>query len=266
MVTFNPQIPVAQTFQSLLGQATSLPYGDSQRVPFQFSSTLRELLGQLVNAESQNETQQILEGFNITQSEAIDVINRFAPGNTLSVVNTLVNPKSIRWTQPKRIQRKDVRNGTVFFHFTDDNGQDNDVLTLELTGSTGNIDLRADNFPLPATQDVAARRKLEVFQNLYTLTREPRIIPPNTVNEFTIRYQTKTFPAPITFIGFFNNVLEFEESADKPNSVDWSMSFTVQRTEPDLNDIVATTFNLIDQQTDPQPTPDATLFSGTSSE
>lgn len=264
MVTFNPAIPVSQTFQALLGQTQSLPYGDAQRVPFEFSSTLRELLGVLIDAESQTQFDAALAGFNLTEQEALAVLNRFAPGNTVPVISTLVNPKSIRWAQPKRISRKDVRNGTVFFHFTDDNGQDNDILTLELSGTTGNIDLRGDNFPIPATQDIAARRKLEIFQNLYTLTREPRIIPPNTVNEFNISYQTKAFPAPITFFGFFNKVLEFEETADKPNSVDWSMSFTVQRTEPDLNDIVQTTLNLIDEQTVPQPNPDSTLFEGIS--
>lgn len=270
MVSFNPQVPVVQTFQALLGQAQSLPYGDGQRVPFEFSSTLRELIGQLSNSLAADESQANIEaafraqGFNLSVDELVEVTNRFAPGNTLPVIQTLVNPRSIQWRQQKRINRQDVRNGTVFFHFTDDNGQDNDILELVLQGTTGNVDLRADNFPLPATQDVAALRKLAIFQNLYTLTREPRLIPPNIVNEMSILYRTKLFPTGVTFFGFFNEVLQFEETADKPNSADWTMNFTVQRTEPDLNDIIAETQVLQDEFVEPQPTADSVLFEGIS--
>ena len=270
MVDFNPAIPVTQTVEALFGQAQSLPYGDGQRVPFAFGSTLRELQSQLAIARDADQTDAEIEesfraqGFTLSTDELYEVVNRFATLDAQPFVRTLVNPRSIRWRQPKRIQRKDIRNGTVFFHFTDDNGQDNDVLELELTGSTGNVDLRGDNFPLPATQDVAARAKLAIFQNLYALTREPRLIPPNIVNEFSIVYATKAFPAGITFFGFYSEVLEFEESAEKPNSVDWRMRFTVQRTDPNLNDVIVSTINIIDEGTAPDPSPDSALFEGVS--
>lgn len=266
----DPQVPIVQTFQALFGQTQSLPYGDGQRVPFEFSSTLRELKDQLAAATeaglSRTETEGAfaLQGFNISVDELLTVLARYAPENVQPYVQTLVNPRSIKWTQPKRIQRKDVRNGTVFFHFTDDNGQDNDVLKLQLSGTTGNIDLRADNFPLAGTQDVGARRKLAIFQNLYVLTREPRIIPPNIVNEMSIRYRTKAFPSGIDFFGFFDQVLEFEETGEKPNSLEWSMMFTVQRTEPDLNDIITSTLALQEQNVTPDPDRDSLLFEGIS--
>lgn len=270
MASFNPNVPIVQTAQALLGQTQSLPYGDGQRVPFEFGSTLRELKQFLASAieagQSREEAEDTLAslGFNTTVDELQTVIGQFAPAGALSVVQTLVNPKSISWNQAKRITSKDVRNGKVYFHFTDERGQDNDILELELRGVTGNIDLRADNFPVAGTQDVGARRKLSIFQNLYTLTREPRLIPPNIVNEMSIRYVTKAFPSGIDFFGFYSQVLQFQEVAEKPNSVEWTLRFTVQRTEPDLNDIVAETIALQEQQVTPQPDRDSLLFEGIS--
>lgn len=265
MVGFNPSIPVGQTVQALLGQAQSLSYGTGQRIPFQFGSTLRELATAVRTSEDAATLDSTLTAFNLAGSEAGEIVSRFGVANAPPVVSALVNPQSIRWDQPKRIARKDTRNGTVFFHFTDENGQDNDILTLELSGTTGNLDRREDILSSPAGTPVAARAKLGVFQNLYALTREPRLIPPRNVNEFFITYQTKAFPAPITFFGFYNKVLTFEESAAKPNSVDWSMSFTVQRSSPPLNEVLQKTFEFIDANTDPQPSSDSSQFEGITS-
>ena len=249
MVTFNPQIPIGQTFQALLNQATGLPYGDGQRVPFEFSSTLRDASVNLVGPLAPEVIDARQESF-----------NSFAPGTKKEPIRTLVNPNTVSFDQPKRFTRKDFRNGTAFFHFTDDRGQNNDILQLELKGSTGNIDLRADQFPQPATQDVAARKKLEIFQQLYLLTREPMLFKPGIINEFTIDMRLKSFPGGIRFFGFYSKVMSFEHSASKPNSVDYSLSFTVQRTFPDLNDIVRVTQEVLSEQTFPDPTPDSTLF------
>lgn len=268
MVTFNPQIPIGQTFQSLLNQSSGLPYGDGQRVPFEFSSTIRNALALDDSDRATAGTADIVSEANRISGTGIDElaksIETFAPGTIKGPIRTLLNPKSVKFEQPKRINRKDVRNGTVFFHFTDDRGQNNDILKLAISGSSGNVDLRADKFPIPATQDVAARRKLEIFQQLYLLTREPVLFRPGIINEFSIRYTTKIFPGGITFYGFYDKVMDFEETAEKPNSVNYSLSFTVQRTQPDLNDIVSTTNRILQEQSEPNPAPDSTLFAGSS--
>jgi hypothetical protein len=234
--------PLAQAFQALVGQAQAVGHGDGMRVPFQFSSTLREA-GAANNLPNPMAT-------------------TFYPQGTLPVVSTLVNPSSIQWTQAKRIQRQDVRNGTVFTHFMNTAGQDIDILELTLSGTTGNIDLREETFAAFATQPVAARRKLQVWHNLYALTREPRLIPPNIVNKQTIRMQTKLFPGTIRLSGFYSSVLQFTESADAPNSVDWTMNFTVQDTTPDLNEIMGATFKQLSSGEALQPQRDDTPAGG----
>ncbi|KKK63144.1 hypothetical protein LCGC14_2997220, partial [marine sediment metagenome] len=44
-------------------------------------------------------------------------------------------------------------------------------------------------------------------------------------------------PVEIMLIGFFSNVLEWTDVAEKPNSKDYSFSFTVQKIVPDIDDI-----------------------------
>lgn len=266
-VDFGGTAPLVQTFQAITNLGTSLPYGNGDRIPFTFSSRLRELAARL-QAREQRTGRGLLEadvrdlGLNLTINEARDLVAQFSPSNAFTEINTLINPLSIQWDQGKRISRRDVRNGSVFFHFTDDRGQDNDILKLKIRGHTGNVDLRGDAFPLPATQDTASLRKLAIFQNLYTLTREPRLIPPRTVNTMTIRYTTKMFPAGITLFGFYESVISFEESADMPNAVEWSMEFTVQSTEPRLDEIVQVTQRLGDDSVDPSANTESRLFSG----
>lgn len=142
----------------------------------------------------------------------------------LSSIEMAINPSSIEWDQPKRWTKRDVRDGSVFFHFTNSSGQNNDVLTLNFSGSTGNI----GGGPGSTT-------KWLVWHNLYLLTREPVVLPDGTPNITKITYQSNLWTVPIEFSGFFNTVLKFSESADKPNSRDYSFGFTVLETSPDLD-------------------------------
>ena len=81
-------------------------------------------------------------------------------------------------------------------------------------------------------------RKLLVWHNLWNLTRERILLDDNTINEFMITYTSAAIPVEIMLIGFFSSVLEWDDSAEKPNSKDFSFSFTVQEIIPDLDDIV----------------------------
>lgn len=177
-------------------------------------------------------------------------------GNLNSFMPTIamaVNPKSIKWVQPKRFTKKDTREGSVFFHFTNSKGQNQDILTLQFQGNTGNIDLRGTfgdpNQPPSlsqqevtnatsgrgAGQDTGALYKLLVWHNLYLMSREPMLLGDGTENIVTMVYSSALFPSEIAFDGFFTKPLEFEEAGDKPNSRNYSFDFIVQRSDPDLD-------------------------------
>lgn len=167
-----------------------------------------------------------------------------------------VNPNSVKFVQPKRYTKKDTRDGSVFFHFTNSKGQNNDLLTLQFAGNTGNLDLRGtlgdpNQNPSPSQQkvtnaasgtgagaDTGALYKLLVWHNLYLLTREPMVLADGTENLFSIVYSSPLFPEQVTFQGFFTRVLEFEESATKPNSRNYTFEFQVTATTPDLDEVL----------------------------
>ena len=149
----------------------------------------------------------------------------------LPEVEMLINPKTIRWEQPKRITKRDTREGSVFFHFTNDRGENNDILTLHFNGSTGNIDMRG-------SEDTGAFRKWLIWHNLYLLTREPILLPDGAENLVTITYTSPLWAAPVDFIGFFEQVLEFTEDAGKPHSREYSFSFKVVESSPELSDVL----------------------------
>jgi hypothetical protein len=129
-------------------------------------------------------------------------------------VSMLINPTSVSFSQSKRISVLDTQAGKVFFHWTDESGRNNDILTVGFSGNTGNIDLRnggklAGQSPLTnnkvtralsgwandvgkeatQTDDEDPQRvvlkgggytasgvgKVSNFWNLYSLTREPVI-------------------------------------------------------------------------------------------
>jgi hypothetical protein len=181
------------------------------------------------------------------------------PGNALAFISMAVNPKSVRFSQPKRFKRTDTREGSVFFHFSNSKGQNNDILTISFAGNTGNIDLRGTLGDLETQQqdiereiaaggspvesanrgpDTGALNKLFVWQNLYALTREAMIIGDTLENVFTITYGSAVLPITIDFHGFFNQVMNWEDSGEKPNSRDYDFEFTVTSTSPDLDDYI----------------------------
>ena len=156
----------------------------------------------------------------------------------LKVIEMAINPKSVKFTQPKRWTKKDTRTGSVFFHFNNTRGQNNDILTMSFQGNTGNIDTRAYQNPNEIAVDHGGLRKFIIWHNLYLLTREPLLLADNTENVFRISYQSPLLTQTIDFYGFFNAVLDFTENAEKPHSRDYSFDFTVTRTSPDLDGIL----------------------------
>lgn len=271
-------IDLSDTFSQLLNLSpASSGSGADQRAVMVFTSRLR---------------QRKLQRLDQRQAFTVSFQNLGASGDRLAltgdqfeqeIVNSMpsialaLNPKSVRFTQAKRFVKKDVRNGSVFFHFTNSKGQNNDILTMSFQGNTGNIDLSGSvitpernptalqsgtgiDAQQRVEQDTGALRKLMVWHNLYQLSREPMLLDDNTENEFTISYVSPLFPQPIEFKGFFEKVLEFEESAAKPNSRDYSFSFIVTSTEPDLDELVTYVLSYVQSKNTLTATDTATLI------
>jgi len=167
-----------------------------------------------------------------------------------------INPHNVRFSQPKRITKKNTQGGTVYFHWSDANGSDNDILEMQFRGRTGSIlnkpndpnplfapgprSVQAQNLQNPPSQETpnpnAGATKHYFWARLYELTRLPVLDKTlNSVNQASIVYRSPFFPSPIVFYGFFNNVLDFSEVAESPFMMEWSFSFIVQNTSPKLD-------------------------------
>jgi hypothetical protein len=162
----------------------------------------------------------------------------------VSPITMQINPNQVQFQQNKRIQKQDTINGTVYFHFSNQFGQNNDILTLTISGTTGNIDPRAFDRQVVSGPDITidldrtgAKNKVLAWASLYQMTLEPILdIDAGRPNLVTMMYASTLFPKPISFTGFFNNVMQFTESAQDPFQRQWSLQFVVQRTEPSLSE------------------------------
>lgn len=232
-MTLIPDIGAAlgQTIFGGGGNAFTAP-----RVPMIFTSLQRLRRGGLDTSERLTGT-----GAN----DLVDDISRAASDiNDVQIaIEMAVNPSSISFRQPKRIVKRDTQEGSVFFHFSNSKGENNDILTMDFRGNTGNIDIRGDittyngPFSTQAGINTGALKKLIIWQNLWSLTREPMLLSDGVENEFLIIYSSIATPIQISLIGHFSNVLEFTDSAEKPFSRDYSMSFTVQEVVPPLEEL-----------------------------
>lgn len=134
-----------------------------------------------------------------------------APG-----VKMLMNPTTVAFRQAKRISKRDTQQGSVFFHWTNSLGRNNDIMEVDFQGMTGNINLNRGAYrkggwvdtatayinkgsdwvneklgdasqaldsavtgvePAGVNKDLAGASKLAAFWNLYQLTREPVLDP-----------------------------------------------------------------------------------------
>lgn len=255
---FNTDIPVAQTIQSALSLA-SLPSGPMPRAVWEFTSTLRQaviaeaiaLTGSTALANSVADSPLLGSDFNfgLVTDQARELVTK-----AQAVVRMAVNPKSFRTDQPKRFTALDTQEGTTFHHFTNSRGQNNHYLTLRFEGNTGNLDLRAGD---------SALARLRAWHNLYLLSQEPMLLGPGLENKFTVTFNSKLFPRPVTFEGFYERVLDIDLNAERPNSADYSFSFIVTNTRPRLDALLGEMMSFVQQGTStPTPATSSTLFSG----
>jgi hypothetical protein len=193
------------------------------RTPFYFTSDMR-----LANSGTDAATSTSLQ----------DSALAFYDTSKATMIGMMVNPQAIKWTQAKRVTKQDTMTGSVFFHFTDPQFRDNDLIDMDFSGMTGNIDTRD---PANATN----QKRLAVWHQLYELSRE-QVVFLNANNQlienkFHIIYQTQLFPYPIRLTGIFRKVLEFTEKADQPFNREYNFAFTVQATTPTIDDIAERT-------------------------
>lgn len=231
-MTLIPDIGAA-VGQTLFG-AGGKPFSDSSRIPMIFTSLLRLRSGG-ISADDR------IAG---NDGLAIDLIPNAADiNNTQIAIEMAVNPNSISFKQSKRIVKKDTQDGSVFFHFTNSKGENNDILNVTFKGNTGNLDLRSDitsdkgSFSTQSGSNTGAGKKLIIWQNLWALTREAMLLKDGVRNEFMIIYSSIGIPVQISLIGHYSEVLEFSENAQKPFSRDYSMSFTVTEIVPPLDEL-----------------------------
>jgi len=258
-------IPDAATFFSALGGVganAGARYSDGVRVPMTFTSTLRQQINNTTTTTQTTTTPSGRQVFTKATETTTPFFYRGAEVGIFPIIPLMMNPKTIDWSQPKRWSKKDVRNGSVFFHFTNDMGQNQDVLTLSFAGNTGNIDRRGSisvGDGGKADNDTGAISRILTWHNLYLLSREPVVIPPGIQNTITITMISPLFPVAIDFSGFFNEVITFSENAEKPNSRDYTFGFTVQRTDPDLDLVLAYVVQALDGATTSGSNPNATI-------
>jgi hypothetical protein len=199
----------------------------------------------------------------------------FRQMNNKPGVNMLVNPSSIAFSQEKRITEQLTQGGRVFYHWSDEAGRNNDILRIDFSGQTGNIDVRAGsvksgvgnigalgsaiNSLNEKAKEIAGKgegsagrvitqggeymnsgaSKLSNFHNLWALTREPMYDVQKKVRVYYLISMSlpsfgNTF---VTFIGHFSRGLEFTEDAQKPFSKDYTFSFNVEASMPNLSDL-----------------------------
>ena len=180
-----------------------------------------------------------------------------------------VNPNNVTFRSDKRISRKDTRGGAVFYHWTDSQGRNNDIMELEFRGQTGNINLRTkppqvgtllgqtkfgqwvnrqaqdqsntvdqngQPSPIEYGKNVVGASRIEGFWNLYALSREPMIDMETNEHVYYYIYYTSPLLANtfIRFKGFFNRVLDYEESAE--NTEPFGTQFnSIERDEEDYD-------------------------------
>lgn len=180
-------------------------------------------------------------------------------------VSMIVNPNNVSFRTAKRITKTDTQGGSVFTHWTNRLGRNNDILQMEFTGQTGNIHLKRGGYRRGGwvnevsgrinkgvdwlnqksaeaisardsaigieqkgiTKNLAGASKLANFHNLNSLTREP-VVDPRTGAPvyYYITYSSPLFGnTMITFIGHFNEALSFTDAAE-PSPFSINYSFS----------------------------------------
>lgn len=224
------------------------PSGDPGRIPMVFSSLLRReprgaTRGRLTAPIGRPVTQQDLDA----AARGLESRRQFSQYAATDIVMSL-NPNSMDFAEPKRITETKVAGGTVFTHWTDADGRNNDVLRIQFQGRTGNIDVRG---ALPITRSDESRELLRmetytpstqaiertlVWHDLYQLSREPMLLNDGRRNIMYVAYTSPLLSTTVEFAGHFENVIHFGENGEAPFSPQYDFTFVVTDSDPSLNE------------------------------
>lgn len=210
--------------------------------------------------------------------------NTYREKNNIPGVKFSINPNSVSFRRPKRITEKKTQGGSTFMHWTDSSGRNNDIMQMDFRGQTGNINLRRaarmkydtvasdqvnwlneklnqfedwatspDSIgqpqPVGSDKDMSGATKLVKFWDLYRLTTEPVLDDLGNPVYSLIYYTSPLFGNMyVKFMGHFSSTLEFEDVADQPFNKTYSFGFTVESSQPSMNQIYETVTFAIGQQ------------------
>jgi hypothetical protein len=173
-------------------------------------------------------------------------IGNFPPGTDINAPKPVTkaikfrcNPSDITWSMTQRSEEQKTKAGTVLHVWNDFDRKtyfNEPVITLKL--QAGNILPVRDIFN-PTTPVVPDG--LNNFYEFMALVDEVKVLESGRANLCYIDYNSLIFPK-IRLWGFFTpNGITFSDKSTNPATVnDWSASFTVYRSEPNLGRGIAT--------------------------
>lgn len=153
-----------------------------------------------------------------------------------------LNPSTVSFTSEKRLGRQQAARGTTFFFGTLPDGTNNDVTTLAVSGTSGNVvpPVIEDPSLAPAIErqereDCEAR--LRSFQELWRLSRGPMFLDDGLFNRVTLTCFIPGVGADkgVVMEGFFSGSLQVTANASSPRQLSYSFNFVALRSEELFN-------------------------------
>ena len=171
-----------------------------------------------------------------------------------------VNPTNVRFVQTKRVTSSVVKDGRVYYFWSSAPGEHSlDVLRLDVTGISGSILNRVayknyrqkvgEESVVKNAPEGALNTKHKKWLKFYGMTREAAY-PAELDGEFNyayFEYISPLFPPgkSIIFKGHFENPLQFDEDATRPFFTQYSFTFIVHSSNPDLDTLLEQVENVL---------------------
>lgn len=133
-------------------------------------------------------------------------------------------PLKVQISQNKRMTKKDNLQGSVIQHFNNRFNNNNDLIELTISCSTGNIDGTVTG---DFNEDTLRLDNLEKFYRIMSLAEEPTYIAGNEFNYVEIGFQTPIIRSPTILYGFFKEMPRIEETGENQKFIEFDMNFWI---------------------------------------
>lgn len=158
------------------------------------------------------------------ERNASNASNSSKPKGTRNFEGILLNLLGAKFTQGKRVTKKNTLEGAVIQHFLNRFSNNNDLLELSLKCSTGNIEgFITGN----VDYDRARLDNLGDFYRIMEIAEEPPFISGNQSNYIQITIATPLLRSPTILYGFFKEMPTIEESGAKQKEVEFNLDFWI---------------------------------------